>query len=107
MAAADIVQMPFGYVVGGTGIDDTEVFANKKRIKMISFSGNADTATCALTSKNHKASYVSCGKFMSNDTNELNSASGNHMWFGERGSTFWGLKVNLSNTGDHCYIHTA
>ena len=42
MAAADIKTMPFGYVVGGTGTDDTEVFADKKRIKLMAFSGNAD-----------------------------------------------------------------
>jgi len=108
MAGADIKKMPFGYVLGGTGADETEVFSGKVRIKLMMFSGNADNATCSLTTKdNGGGTYYSCGMFKSNDTNELNSASGNYMWFGEKGVEFNGLKANMSHANDRLYIYLA
>jgi len=107
MAAADIDVLEFGLKVGGTGTDETEVFADKRYIKMLCFSGNADNATCELATKDPSGAYVDVHALKSSDTNELNAASGNYIWFGERGSPFVGLKVTLSHANDRLYIHFA
>ncbi len=108
MAVATIKEMPFGYVVGGTDTDETTVFTTKKRIKLMTFAGNADNATCTVTSRDSGGlTYFTVHKFKSNDTNELNSASGNSQWFGERGVEFDGLKVKPSHADDRIYIFIA
>ena len=106
MAAADIAKFGFGYVVGGTGTDDTEVVDSKITVKAMAFSGNATTATCAVTSKNTSGTYASAIKFKCYDAGggSLNAA-GNKIFFGDDGVQFDGLKVNLSHASDQLFIY--
>ena len=105
MGLAGVTPTEYGYMVTN-GNSATTIAAGKIRIKAMSFSGNADNATAALTSIVADVA-TSCFKFKSNDTNELNSASGNFVYFGENGVPFTGLAVTLSSTSDHLYIYLA
>lgn len=105
MAAVDLKQFHFGYMCGGTGVDATEVFSDRRQIKMICFSGNADNATCALQTKDLDGTYTAVHALKASDTNELNSASGNLLWFGETGAPFHGLKITPSHASDRLFIH--
>lgn len=105
MAAVDIKQFKFGIMAGGTGVDETDVFTDERVVKMMCFSGNADNATCALSTKDLDGKYVDVHALKSSDTNELNAASGNWLWFGEAGCTFNGLKITPSNANDRLFIH--
>lgn len=103
MAAATISSAEWGYSITG-GTDATTISTGRLRIKAIGFSGNADNATCTLTTLEAGVA-VSFAKFKSSDTGELNSATGNFMYFGESGIPVSGLACTLSNASDHLYIY--
>jgi hypothetical protein len=107
MAAMDKTQMPWGWKCGGTGTDATEVFSHKARIKALAFAGNADNATCAITTKNHSdmAVYTDTIKFKTNG-NDLDAA-GNYVFFGEQGIPVHGMTVTLSHADDRLYVYLA
>lgn len=105
MAAATIVETRWGfYVTGGT--DATTIKSGKVRVKAIGFAGNADNATCALTSlENETKTAISCAKFKTN-ADDLDM-SRNYVYFGERGVEFESLACTLSNAGDYLYIYNS
>ena len=103
MAAATVTTTEYGYSITG-GTDATTINSGKIYVKAMGFAGNADNATAALTSL-VGITATTCFKFKSNDTNELNSASGNFVFFGDNGVPFTGLAVTLSKAGDVLYIY--
>ena len=102
MTAIDIDYVSYGIIVGGTGTANTTVFTDIKQIKMMCFSGNADTATCVIKTKDPGGTWVTAEKFTSTDTGEL---GGIVRWYGESGSTFNGMQVNLGHASDLLFIH--
>jgi len=105
MAVADMSTTEWGILVGGTGTDATTVSEGTLVVKGMAFSGNATTATCALTSdKNGTA--TSCMNFKAYDAGagSLNAA-GNYVYFGEAGVRFTGLIATLSHANDRLYIY--
>ena len=101
MADADIVKTEYGYVVGGTGTDDTEVVSSRLRVKAFAFAGNADNATGVVTTKDGSDTYVDATKFKTNG-NDLDVST---QFLGDDGVPFNGLKVNLSHANDRLYIY--
>ena len=106
MAIATISKMEWGYSITGD-VDATTVSAGTLIIKSIGFSGNADAATAVMTCNDLSGAATSFMKFASNDTNELNSASGNYIYFGESGVSVTNLILTLGNGGSHIYIYLA
>lgn len=104
MAGADIKYADYGYAVGGTGADLTTVTTDKITVLGFAFSGNADNATCAVTTKDLGGiTYINCALFKTNG-NDLDAA-GNKIMFGPEGKKFDGLKVKNSNAADTLFIY--
>ena len=103
MAAATVTATEWGYHVSGdTGV--VTVSTGKVYVKAVAFAGNADNATCAVTSKVAGAD-VSCFKFKTN-ANDLDVGASN-MYLGQNGVAFTGLAVTLSHASDVLYIYVA
>ena len=106
MAIATVTATEWGYSITGD-TDATLISAERLRVVGIGFSGNADNAVAVLTAyktkENHNA--ISFAKFKSSDTGELNSASGNYIYFGPKGLPVSGLTVTLGNGGSHLYVY--
>lgn len=103
MAGCAYTQMPWGYVCGGTDVDATEIFGTKARLKALAFAGNADDATCAITTKGLSGEYTDTIKFKTNG-NDLD-AGGNKMNWGPEGIPIHGLTVKLSHANDRLYVY--
>ena len=109
MAAADIAKMDFGYVVGGTGTDDTNVIADRLWVKGLAFAGSADAATCEVTA----APVTTAGARQSvwraktlAAVNAVNNAgSATSIFFGDKGIPIKDMNVKLANAGDRLYIY--
>ena len=104
MAAADMSRGEWGIVVGGTGTDATTVNTGRLWVKALAFAGNADNATCAITT-DIAGTATSCIKFKTN-ANDLDVGATN-MYFGERGVPFSNMIVTLSHANDRLYIYLA
>jgi hypothetical protein len=108
MAAATVTKTEYGFIVtGDTGA--VEVFSGKIWVKGVAFSGNATTATATLVSfpsSDTAAAGVSCMKFKCYDAGggSLN-ASGNYLFFGDKGIPLNSPQVTLSNASDTIYIY--
>ena len=102
MAAVDKSNTEWGILMGGTGTDATVVDSGRLKVKAIGFAGNADNATCALTSL-VGATQVSCAKFKTNG-DDLDM-SRNYIYFGEKGTYFTNLTATLSHADDRLYIY--
>jgi len=103
--AADIGSTEWGYVVGGTAHDATVVNAGTIWVKVLAFAGNADGATCVITSTDNSGAAASCFKFKV-DGNDLD-ASGCHVFFGDKGRPFTNMTVDNGHNDDALYIFLA
>jgi len=101
MAAADMTATEWGYVVGGTDTDARTVSNDKLWVKAIAFAGNADNATCTITS-DVNGTATSCYKFKVNGW-DLDCAN-NFVFFGDGGRPFTKMIVTLSSADDRLYI---
>lgn len=108
MGAATVTKTEYGFIVtGDTGI--VEVFSGKLWVKCVAFAGNATTATAVVVSfpsTGTAAAGVSCMKFKCFDAGggSLN-ASGNYLFFGDKGIPLNSPQVTLSNASDVLYIY--
>lgn len=102
MAVADISKMGFGLLIGGTDKDETTAFTDVRQVKALYFFGNADAASCVITSKNGSGAWVTSHEFSLGAANDRGMVTA---WFGEIGSTFHGMKVTNSNNDDLLAIH--
>jgi len=98
---ADLTNTEWGYLVGGTDTDAKVVNSGKIWIKAMAFAGNADNATCTLTS-DVNGTATSCFKFKTN-ANDLD-ASGCHVFLGDEGVPFTNLTATPSHASDLLYI---
>lgn len=106
MAACDKTLAEWGYILGGTGTDATVVNAGTIRVKAMAFAGNADNATCVLTtSQPGNDTTVSFYKFKVNGWDL--DCTDNHVFFGEDGIPLTGLTVTLSHANDRLYLFLA
>ena len=104
MAAADVVHERWGYSVGGTDTDNTAVPSTTDRsilkVKMISFSGNASTATAVITSgAAGRTTQTVTFKDLDAATGSINSGV-NHIFFGDKGIEMENVYVKVSNADD-------
>lgn len=104
MAATDVVRERWGYSIGGTGTDSVDIPSatdrSVLRVKLITFSGNATTATAAVTSGG-TARTTETLLFKAYDAGggSLNMA-GNQIFFGDAGVEMENIKVKLSHASD-------
>jgi len=101
MAGCTKTHTEWGYVLGGVDTDATSVDSGKIWVKAMAFAGNADNATCTLTS-DVNATATSCFKFKTNG-NDLDCAN-SHVFFGDKGRPFTNLTATLSHADDRLYI---
>lgn len=108
MAAATVTKTEYGFMVtGDTGV--VEIFSGKMWVKLVAFAGNATNATATLISfpsSGTAAAGVSCMKFKCYDAGggSLN-ASGNFLFFGDKGIPLNSPQVTLSNGSDVVYVY--
>ena len=100
--AADMDQVAFGIIVGGTAHDNTTAFTDRRQVKLLHFMGNADGATTVIKTKDPSGAWVTVEKLSSTDTGELGESQ---VWFGETGSTFDGMQVDNNHNDDLLAIH--
>ena len=104
MAVADTSRTEWGILVGGTGTDATTIASGTLYIKSMAFAGNADNATCVLTT-DKGGTATPFYKFKSG-AEELDAAL-RHVYFGEVGVKATGLIATLSHANDRLYIYLA
>ena len=103
MAAATVTETEYGFMVTG-GTTATTINSGTLRVRALAFAGNADNATCVLTSLvGAAATATSCFKFKTN-ANDLDCGESN-VYFGEKGVCFTGLALTLSNAADILYVY--
>jgi hypothetical protein len=101
MAAVDTKVTAWGILVGGTGTDATTITTGRLRVKAMAFAGNADNATCALTTVEQGAA-TSVYKWKTN-ADDLDCGS-SHVYFGEYGIELNSPVVTISHADDRLYL---
>jgi len=97
MAAATATKTEYGYSVTG-GVDATTIHAGRARVKALAFMGNANDATCALTTIPGDGSTAVAFMKFKTQANDLDPAP--YVFFGDNGIPVKDLAVTLSNTSD-------